>query len=109
MKPPRFLGQPSPALKKMQKMSPAELQEYIARLNEERQRIATKLEGRKKANAPTEHDWAAEKLAKRLDALIDMARRYWKVQGGTGPEANPALAPSVNPSPISRGYNRRPE
>jgi hypothetical protein len=82
MKGPIFLRQPSPSLRKMQQMTAQELQEYLARLEEERARIATKLAARKKAGANTAHDQAAMRLEQRLAQLIDRGRRFWAAQRG---------------------------
>jgi hypothetical protein len=82
MKGPMFQRQPSPSLKKMQQMTPAQLQEYLMRLEQERSRIVARLQARKKAGAQTEHDLAAVRLEQRLTQLIERGRRFWSAQRG---------------------------
>jgi hypothetical protein len=82
MKGPRFLNQPSPALKKMRYLTPEELRDYIARLQQEKDRITARLDARKKAGAKTDHDVPAIRLERRLGELISQAKRYWAAQGG---------------------------
>lgn len=67
---PAFLGQPSPSLRKMHLMRPAQLQEHLARLEQERARIVACLQARQRAGATTDHDRAAAQLVQRLEGLI---------------------------------------
>ena len=74
MKGPKFLGQPSPALQKMQYLTPAELRDYITRLKVEKDRITARLAARQKAGVASRHDQAATRLERRLIALTEAAR-----------------------------------
>jgi hypothetical protein len=100
MKGPKFLGQPSPALRKMHYLTPDELRDYIVRLQVEKDRIAVRLAARQKAGATTDHDKSAARLERRLDGLMEQARRYWAAQGGGGHDGN------ETPRAVQGGGNR---
>jgi hypothetical protein len=104
MKGPKFLGQPSPALRRMHNLTPDELRDYIARLKVEKERIAVRLAARQKAGAATSHDQPASRLERRLDGLMEQARRYWAAQGGGGQGGNEAPRSPQQKSTLSSRY-----
>ena len=104
MQGPKFLGQPSPALRRMKYLTPDELVQYIANLKVEKDRITARLAARQKAGATTQHDAVALKLEQRLGELIEQARRFWMAQGGGGGNEAPRATRDGN----SRGGDDAP-
>ena len=74
-KPPMLLGEPSPSLAKINTMNMAKLEAKIASLNEEQQRMTTRLEKLKAVDPPPADKIASlTDLLARLEALKDAAQ-----------------------------------
>jgi hypothetical protein len=85
---PELAGRPSPSLRKMQRMTVAQLREHLARLEQERGSIAARLQARQRAGATSGHDGEAVKQEQRLAALIAegrdlLARPAWERYGSS--------------------------
>ena len=82
MKPPSFLGQPSPSFRKMSRMSPSELRQHLADMEQERLRIGVRLQIRHKASVRSAHDRAAAALERRLGELIAAGKQLLTSEPG---------------------------
>ncbi len=92
MKPPVFEGLPSPSLKKMQSMSSAELKDHLDKLEQERVRLAERLQRLKKSQNMPPRD-PRFRLETRLAKLIERGRQILNSKQPRGYEAGPRRAP----------------
>ena len=79
---PFFLGQPSPSFRKMQKMSPGELREHLAAMEQERKRIEVRRQVRRQAGIKSRHDARAAMLESRLGELIGAGKQLLEAEPG---------------------------
>jgi len=79
---PIFLGQPSPSLRKMGRMTQAELIEHLQRLQEQADHVAQRIQAAPQRTGMSDeklHDLT--KLHERLNALKQEGQRLYRIKG----------------------------
>ena len=77
---PKFLGRPSPSLKKMRRMNRTELSDHIKKLQAEADQLKEKVDRLKAIETPDPQKMVRlQGTHRRLSALVDEARRLYTV------------------------------